>query len=157
MIANAQCLLPTGLRRTVHVQLVWRHDNIFPTRRLRPECVSLSTNTVTIPIHPHVWLVKTYHRADTFDSDSFRRCRHQEHSYFRRKRHGRQRRDVGDRSRPQDRLGTKRSRAERIVVCCMELFCATIQKRLYHWPRHRASPRTCVNFSLGHKDSIAST
>ena len=42
------------------------------------------------------------------------------------------------------RAGTKSSRAERIVVCCMELFCATIQNRLYHWPRQRASPQTCL-------------
>ena len=43
-------------------------------------------------------------RTDTLDSDSFRRRRHQEHSHFQRSRHGRQRRDVGDRIRSQDRL-----------------------------------------------------
>ena len=52
MIANVQCLLPARLRKTKHVQLLWRHDNIFPTKRTRSECVSFSTNTMTIPIHP---------------------------------------------------------------------------------------------------------
>ena len=32
MIANVQCLLPARLHTTRHVQLVWRHDNIFPTQ-----------------------------------------------------------------------------------------------------------------------------
>ena len=53
--------------------------------------------------------------------------------------------------------GTKRSRAERIVVCCMDLFCATIQNKLYHWTKQRPSPQTCVSFSPWHTDVIAST
>ena len=59
MIANVQCLLPARLHKTRHAQLVWRHDNILPAKRIRPECVSFLTNTVTIQIHPHLWLVKT--------------------------------------------------------------------------------------------------
>ena len=60
MIANVQCLLPARLRKIRHVQLVWRHDNIFPTKRTRLECVLFSTNTVMILVHPPIWSVKTY-------------------------------------------------------------------------------------------------
>ena len=73
LIANVQCFLPARPHKTRHV----RHDNIFPTKRTRLECASFSTNTVTIPTHPHIWLVKTHlhrqNRTDTSDSDSF--CR----------------------------------------------------------------------------------
>ena len=54
-------------------------------------------------------------------------------------------------------IGTKSSRAERIVVCCMKLFWEIIRNTLYHWPRQRVYWQTCVNFSLGHKDLIALT
>ena len=60
MIANVQCLLPARLRKIRHVQLVWRHDNIFPTKRTRLECVLFSTTTVMILVHPPIWSVKTY-------------------------------------------------------------------------------------------------
>ena len=43
------------------------------------------------------------------------------------------------------------------VVFCMELVCAIIRNRLYQWPDQRASPQTCVSFSLGHKDTVALT
>ena len=66
-------------------------------------------------------------------------------------------RAMGDRSRSQGQAGTKRLRAERIMVCCMELFCAIIRNKSYHCPKQRASPQTCVSFSLGHKGTIAST
>ena len=42
------------------------------------------------------------------------------------------------------RTGTKSSRAERIVVCCMELFCEIIQNKLCLWPRQRV----CLQTSL---------
>ena len=58
-IANVQCLLPAHLHKIRHVQLIWRHDSILQTERIRPECVSFLMNTVTILIHPHIWLVKT--------------------------------------------------------------------------------------------------
>ena len=48
------------LRRTKYVQLAWRHDNIFATKRTRLERVLFSTTTVTIPIHPHRWLEETF-------------------------------------------------------------------------------------------------
>ena len=47
-------------RKIRHVQLVWRHDNIFLTNRIRLECVLFSTTTVMIPVHPSMWLIKTY-------------------------------------------------------------------------------------------------
>ena len=56
---NVQCLLPARLHKIRHVQVVWRHANNMPTKRIRLECVSSSTNTVTILIHPHIWLVTT--------------------------------------------------------------------------------------------------
>ena len=54
MIANVQGLLPARLHKIRHVQLVWRHDNTLPIKRIRLECVSFLTNTVTILLHPHV-------------------------------------------------------------------------------------------------------
>ena len=40
MIAKVQCLLPARPHKIRHVQLVWRHDNNLPTKRIRLECVS---------------------------------------------------------------------------------------------------------------------
>ena len=60
MIANAQCRPPARLHKLRRVQLVWRQDNNQPIKRIRLECVSFLMNTVTILIHPLVWLVKTY-------------------------------------------------------------------------------------------------
>ena len=54
MIANVHCPLPTRLQETRHVQLVWRHVNSLPTKRIRLKRVSFSTTLVTIPIHPHI-------------------------------------------------------------------------------------------------------
>ena len=152
MIANVQCVLPARLHKLRHVQLILRHDNNLPTKRIRRERVSFLTNTVTVLIHPHIWLVKAYlcrqKRPNRyFDSDSFRRRRHQEHSRFQRSRHGRQRRDYGRPKPITGQNGTKRSRAERIVVCCKELFCAIIRNKLCRRPKQRAFPRTCVSFS----------
>ena len=48
--------------RMCHVffQIVYAKPTIFPTKRTRLERVLFSTTTVTIPIHPHIWLAKTY-------------------------------------------------------------------------------------------------
>ena len=60
-------------------------------------------------VRMYAWSKRTFtdrtNRTDTFDSDSFCRCRHEGHSYFRRSCHGWQWRSTGDRGRPQDRLG----------------------------------------------------
>ena len=42
--------------------------------------------------------------------------------------------------------GTKRSRAERVVVCCMELFCAIFRNKLYRRPKQRALPTNMREF-----------
>ena len=78
MIANVRFLLPARPHKIRHVQLVWRHDNNLPTKRIRLECVSFLTNTVTILIHPREWLSKRASadrsdRTDTLDSDIIRR------------------------------------------------------------------------------------
>ena len=79
MIANVQGVLPARLHKIRHVQLVWRHHNNSPTMLIRLECVSFSTNTLTILIYPHKMVGKKRasadrsDRTDTLDSDSFRR------------------------------------------------------------------------------------
>ena len=42
------------------IQLVWRHNNIFPTQRTKLKCVLFSTTTVMIRAHLRLWLVKMY-------------------------------------------------------------------------------------------------
>ena len=54
MIVNARCLPPARQRKTMHVQLVWRHDSVFTNKRVTMGYVSSSTSTVTIPIHPRM-------------------------------------------------------------------------------------------------------
>ena len=108
-----------------HVQLVWRHDSNLPTKRMKLERVLFSMNAAAILIHPHLWSANTY------------LCRQQRPS------------DTKDTATSNTRVmddndeiraieadhrtgGTKPSRAERIVVCCVELFCLIIRNNLYH-------------------------
>ena len=57
----------------------------------------------------------------------------------------------------ESQAGTQDAKVERTVVCCMELFCEIIRDKLCHCSRQRACQQTCVNFSLGHKNTTALT
>ena len=81
---QGQCLLPARQRKTRRVQLVWQHDSVFTTKRVRTGgYVSSSTSTVTIPRHTRMWTECTSadgkDRTDIPDPDSFRHHRHQEY------------------------------------------------------------------------------
>ena len=79
-IANAQCLLPARLHKIRHAQLVWRHDNIFLTKRIRSECVLISTTTCDDPdtsacmVGQNVHLPTEPAKQTLSHTDNFRRC-----------------------------------------------------------------------------------
>ena len=132
-----QCLPPARLHKIRHVQLVWRHDDNLPVNRISSECVSFSTSTVTILIQ----LPPQY----------------KEHSQFQRSHHVMDDNDEPWATEVDHRTGWNKTFKSGTYRGMLDLFCATIRNKLYHWTKQRASPQTCVSFSPWHTDVIAST